>query len=102
MYLALDRGAELDAEFGAITPHLEGTVSAAASGSRRPSPSKPSRSLTPSPQYQMSPSSVLQVGLLVHDVNEDFLGGPVARLLPCCDFDLYLRIGLEEVRRDLR
>jgi hypothetical protein len=58
--------------------------------------------VAPSPQYQMSPSSVLQVGLLVHDVNEDFLGGPVARLLPCCDFDLYLRIGLQEVRRDLR
>jgi hypothetical protein len=45
--------------------------------------------------------SGLEVRQRVYDVNEDFLGGPIARLLPCCDFDLDLRIGLEEVRWDL-
>lgn len=36
----------------------------------------------------------LRVGQLVDDVDEDFLGGAVTRLLPRCDFNLDLRIGL--------
>ena len=44
---------------------------------------------------------VLSVGLFVHDLNENFPGGPVARLLPRCDFDFDLRTGLQEICRDL-
>lgn len=82
-------------------PTLKAPSVLKSSGSWGSSPSKLSNSLGLLAAVSVSPHFFLQVGHLVHDVNEDFLRGPVARLLPRCDFDLNLRIGLEEVRGNL-